>query len=157
MQRTARSLRILAWTLALAAVGCAPPATPPYVPRLGEIMTLSQMRHVKLWFAGEANNWPLAAYELDEIKEGLDDAVRYHPTHEGSQLPISGLVPKMTAVPMRQVDEAIDAKDRVRFEQAFDELTAACNSCHQAANFGFNVVTRPRANPYVNQVFEPPR
>ena len=34
----------------------------PFTPGLGEIMTLTQMRHVKLWFAGDAANWPLAKY-----------------------------------------------------------------------------------------------
>jgi hypothetical protein len=37
-------------------------------------MTLTQMRHAKLWFAGQAANWPLAAYELDELHEGMQDA-----------------------------------------------------------------------------------
>src|SRR5947208_2225088 len=42
----------------------APSAQPkePFTPGLGEIMTLQQMRHLKLWFAGQAGNWPLAAY-----------------------------------------------------------------------------------------------
>lgn len=53
-------------------------ASQPYVIGLGEIMGLTQMRHAKLWFAGEAGNWPLSAYELDELKEGFDDAVTYH-------------------------------------------------------------------------------
>jgi hypothetical protein len=34
-------------------------------------------------------------------------------------------------------------------------LTAACNNCHVATNFGFNRVQRPASNPYPNQVFEP--
>ena len=32
-------------------------------------------------------------------------------------------------------------------------LTKACNDCHQATNFGFNLVQRPMTNPYPNQVF----
>ena len=46
---------------------------PVYTPGLGEIMSLQQMRHSKLWSAGSAHNWPLAAYELDELKEGFDE------------------------------------------------------------------------------------
>jgi hypothetical protein len=37
------------------------------------IMSLQQMRHPKLYFAGQAENWDLAAYEPDEIGEGFDD------------------------------------------------------------------------------------
>src|SRR5436309_6964704 len=54
----------------------------PFTPGLGEIMTLQQMRHLKLWYAGQAGNWPLADYELDELKEGFEDIVKYHPTHD---------------------------------------------------------------------------
>ena len=60
-------------------------ATPEaYVPGLGDIMSLQQMRHVKLWLAGQAGNWDLAAYEVDELGEGFDDIVKFHPTHKDS-------------------------------------------------------------------------
>jgi hypothetical protein len=51
----------------------------------------------KLWFAGEAGNWPLAAYELDELLERFDDAAKFHPTHKDAPLPISELILNMTA------------------------------------------------------------
>ena len=38
-----------------------PSASEPYQPSLGDIMARQQMRHMKLWFAGRARNWPLAA------------------------------------------------------------------------------------------------
>ena len=131
------------------------PQPPPYTPGLGEIMTMTQMRHSKLWFAGQAGNWPLAAYELDELKEGFDDAVTFHPTHKDAPLPISELIPKMTTEPLQELAAAVGAKDRDKFAQAFDNLTNACNGCHRAANFGFNVVGRPTENPYTNQIFQP--
>ena len=62
----------------------------------------------------------------------------------------------MTATPMKQLNDAIETKDKAGFENAFDALTAACNACHQAAHFGFNVVTRPSSNPFTNQRFEVP-
>src|SRR5580658_6860576 len=48
----------------------------PYQPGLGAIMALQQMRHIKLWFAGHAGNWPLADYEIGELKEGFDDVTQ---------------------------------------------------------------------------------
>jgi hypothetical protein len=131
------------------------PAQPQYVPGLGEIMTLTQMRHVKLWFAGQDANWPLATYELDELNEGLDDAATFHPTHKDAELPIPQLIDKIMKAPIDQLEEAVKAQDVERFTKAFDALTEGCNSCHQATKFGFNVVTRPTANPYTNQVFQP--
>lgn len=136
----------------LAASGCYRSAPESYLPGLGEIMTATQMRHSKLWFAGEAGNWPLAAYELEELKEGFDDAVRFHPAHKG--VPISTLLPQMTEAPLAQLDGAIEAGNVTDFGRAFDTLTAGCNACHQAAHFAFNVVTRPSSNPVTNQRFE---
>lgn len=133
----------------------ASPAPKPFTPGLGEIMAANQARHVKLWLAGDASNWPLAAYEVSELREGLDDAVTYHPTQEGSPLPISELVPRIMDERMKNLEAAVAAKDHAAFVAAFDALTAGCNSCHQAANFGFNVVQRPASNPFPNQVFAP--
>jgi len=127
------------------------------IPGLGELMAFNQMRHAKLWFAGEAGNWKLAAYELDELGEGFDDVVRYHPTHKDSPVPIGESVEKIMRQPLADVRRAIEAKDRALFVQAFDAVTDGCNRCHQATNFGFNRVQRPTSNPYSNQAFAPPK
>ena len=127
-----------------------------YAPGLGEIMTLTQMRHAKLWLAGQVENWPLASYELDELEEGFDDAVEYHPTHKDSRVLIKDVLPAMTAAPIQALRSAVEDKDSTRFAQAFDALTAACNSCHQATDFGFNVVVRPSGNTFRNQDFSLP-
>src|SRR5262245_50970928 len=100
------------------------PATEAFVPGLGEIMTLNQMRHMKLWFAGEAGNWPLAAYELEELHEGMDDAGTFHPTHKDSPVPIPEVIAKIMTDPLDQLEKAIEAKDSKAFAQAFDAVTA---------------------------------
>ena len=128
-----------------------------YVPGLGEIMTLQQMRHTKLWLAGEAGNWDLAAYEIKELGEGFDDVVKFHPTHEESPVAPKDAIPRMVTVPLMELGAAVDKKDMKGFEQAYDRFTKACNDCHQATNFGFNVVQRPATNPYPNQIFAPAR
>ncbi|MGI0135103.1 MAG: hypothetical protein ACREBW_09125, partial [Candidatus Micrarchaeaceae archaeon] len=48
-------------------------------PGLGEIMGVIQQHHAKLYYAGTKGNWPLAAYELNEIQEGLDAAMTFYP------------------------------------------------------------------------------
>jgi hypothetical protein len=151
--------------LALLGSACRPPTPAPtasngaaeaYAPGLGEIMTLQQMRHTKLWLAGDAGNWDLAAYEIKELGEGFDDVVRFHPTHEGSSVAPKDAIPRMITLPMSEVRAALDKKDPKAFRQAYDTLTKACNDCHQATNFGFNRVQRPAMNPYPNQVFGTP-
>lgn len=140
-----------ALTLAVLA-GCGSRAE-PYAPGLGEIMTLTQMRHAKLWFAGAAKNWPLAAYELEELREGLDDAVKLHPTHKDA--PVARLVPRFMDAPLAGLEAAVEKHDSGAFDAAFDALSAGCNGCHVEARFGFNVVTRPSGNTYTNQQFAP--
>jgi hypothetical protein len=162
-----KPLLITAALLALVGSACrqppAPATTPSsaaaeaYTPGLGEIMTLQQMRHTKLWLAGEAGNWDLAGYEVKEIGEGFDDVVKFHPTHEESPVAPKEAIPRMMTAPLADVRAAVDKKDPQGFERAYDSLTKACNDCHQATNFGFNVVQRPATNPFPNQIFAPVR
>ncbi len=130
-------------------------AAEPFVPGLGEIMSLQQMRHVKLWFAGQAGNWKLASYEVDELGEGFDDIVKFHPTHKDSPVSLKDVVPRMVTAPLDALRAAIQKQDSAGFDAAYDQLTAACNGCHVATNFEFNRVQRPMSNPYPNQAFEP--
>jgi hypothetical protein len=124
-----------------------------YASGLGEIMSLQQMRHLKLWFAGAAKNWALADYELDELKEGFDDLIKFFPVKD--DIPI-GQMAGSTAMPtLPDLKSAIEARDGAKFAAAFDKLTAACNSCHQASNHGFIVIQRPASSPYPNQSFAP--
>jgi hypothetical protein len=126
--------------------GAAPPENEPYTPGLGEIMALQQMRHIKIWFAGRASNWPLADYEIGELKDGFDDV---------SKLLGGDIVDKHVGAPIADLEKAIDGKDRAAFTIAFDKLSAGCNSCHHALDHGFIVVGRPSLLPYSNQLFAP--
>jgi hypothetical protein len=133
--------------------GHAEGAKETYASGLGEIMSLQQMRHLKLWFAGQAKNWPLADYELDELKEGFDDVIKFFPVKDDMKI---GDMAGSTVMPvMPDVKRAIDARDGAKFAAAFDKLTAACNACHQASNHAFIVIQRPTTSPYANQSFTP--
>jgi hypothetical protein len=154
---------VVAWALLLPAVAAcraspAGPSTgaagPPYAPGLGEIMTLQQMRHVKLWLAGRAENWELARYEVEELGEGFDDVVKYHPTHKDAPIAPKDAVPRMVLGPLAEVRAAIDKRDEAAFVRSYDGLTAACNDCHKALDFGFNVIKRPESDPYPDQMFQ---
>lgn len=138
------------------ACGLHGPEARAFAPGLGEIMSSQQMRHLKLWYAGLAGNWALAAYELDELEEGFDDAVRLHPTHPGVPRPLRELVPEFTAGPLRSLRQAVEGRRPEDFAAAFDALSQGCNGCHAAASFAFNVIARPTSNPYSNQRFEAP-
>ena len=150
MKRVAATAIVLTASVLCAA---AQPAKEPYAPGLGEFMTATQLRHAKLWFAGEANNWDLAAYEIDEIEEGLDDARKQFPTHEG--VPVGDMIKANIDPAIVVLREAVAAKSSTKFMVAFDNLTGACNTCHAGAGKPFIRIQRPTAPPLSNQNFAP--
>lgn len=119
-----------------------------YVPRLGDIMEAAQLRHIKLWFAGKAQNWELAAYELRLIRASLEDAATLY-----TGIPVTN-VTTMSA-PIQSLAAAIEAKDTGKFAKAFGELTSGCNACHQSMGRGFVVMRVPTEQPFSNQLFAP--
>jgi len=122
---------------------------------LGEIMLSVQIHHAKLWFAGKNQNWDLAKYELNELKECFEDVVAFYPTHKNVPQPLSALVPTIITPSLERVTKSIDTKDAVVFTSAFDGLNNSCNGCHEAANHGFNVIKTPDVPPVTNQVYTP--
>ena len=113
---------------------------------IGEIMVLQQMRHIKLWFAGHAGNWPLASYEIDKLKEGFEGV---------DKLMGGDTVEQAVGAPIAALEKAVEAKDREAFTRGFDRLSAGCNSCHHLLDHAFIVIQRPSQLPYSNQSFAP--
>ena len=124
------------------------PANGGNLPGLGEIMTLQQLRHIKLWFAGRAGNWALADYEIGELNEGFEDV---------DKLLGGSTVEAMVGDPIKALQKAIEDKNRTAFTSAFDKLSAGCNNCHRTLDHGFIVIQRPALLPYSDQAFEPPK
>jgi hypothetical protein len=142
--------------LAVTAVGQPKPeGGKPYLPSLADMMILVQIRHAKLWLAGQAANWELANFAIHELEEGLEDIARHHPVYKDS--PIAPLIEGSVKMPVEEVERAINARNRAAFTGGYDRLTAACNACHQATNHGFIVIQRPAGSPFANQSFAPAR
>jgi hypothetical protein len=110
-----------------------------------------QVRHAKLWFAGDKENWQLADYELDELEEGLKDITKFHPTHEKVPMATDQAVRQFMNQPLRQLRDAIAQKSSAAFSAAFESATTSCNACHAQCNFGFIRVQKPDSHPYSNQ------
>lgn len=142
------ALGLAAFTASAQNASMPTPAAAPMdmVPGLGEIMTLQQLRHIKLWFAGSAGNWALADYEIGELNEGFEDV---------DKLLGGGTVDKMVGSPLKDLQKIIDDKNRAAFPTAFDSLSAGCNSCHHALDHAFIVIKRPTSLPYSDQAFGP--
>ncbi len=57
-----------------------------YVPPLNLLMVAAQLSHFKLWYAGVVQNWPLADYELAQIRISIDRAQRLYPNNAKSNM-----------------------------------------------------------------------
>ena len=165
---------IAAALVAAAVIGAAaqtpPAATPPaaapplrgpvssalnYVPGVGDLMhLLVQPRHAKLGLAFEEKNWPLAGYAFKELQQALGTVGKVQP--KWRNLTVPEMIESMTGESMRDLDEAIQAKNAKQFAQAYEDLTSGCNSCHTALNHGFIVIKTPEASAFSNQEFKAP-
>lgn len=129
-----------------------------YHPELGEQMLGIQIRHARLWFAGEAKNWTLAAFELQEIKEAFDAVVEQNPEHAIFQPQrLADILPAMTKQPVVGLRDAIDHGSKAEFEKAYDALSAACSECHRTAGNDFLVIERPKTPLLDNLRVAPPK
>lgn len=125
-------------------------------PGVGEIMGVIQQHHAKLYYAGTKENWPLAAYELNEIRENLDGVTQFYPgKFKDVQAPLSELIPTMTKASIAGVQEAIQQKDEKSFLKAYQVLSESCSSCHTAANDPFIKIRTPAAGMFSDQDFAP--
>src|SRR2546430_10499441 len=124
-----------------------------YVPGLGEFMGRIQTDHAKLWLAGEARNWELAGYELSELREVFSDVQDLVPRYQN--IPVAEMIDAIITGTISDLDGAIATRDFSKFSAAFDNLTTACNSCHQAANRAYIAIRRPTQSNFSDQDFAP--
>ena len=117
-----------------------------YVPPLNLLMVGTQLSHFKLWYAGVVKNWPLANYELAQIRTSIDRIRHLYPNNVQPNM-------AMMTPAADQVENAIKAKDSVRFSAAFSKLTVECNTCHEATGFGFIRMRDPRLSPIETSPF----
>jgi hypothetical protein len=149
---TLRHIAIIATAWAAASLGALAedqkpaPGQPVYTPRLNNIMMLTQLGHFKLWYAGAVQNWPLANYELEQIRASIRLAKTLFPDSDKSNM-------DSMAPAAEDLDKAIKAKDAAKFGSAFGKLTSACNACHQDTGFGFIKIREPRLSPIETSPF----
>jgi len=160
MLRRTISLALMSALLPLAvAAQTAPPPAPAksaahdapkaYIPGLEQFMNVILTEHNKLWFAAKARNWPLAGYELGEIKEVMGDVQDQVPVFKN--LPLADMLDAVIVKEIVDLEKATAAKDFKKFAAGYDKLNAACNACHRATGNEFIVVRRPARPAFTNQ------
>jgi len=124
-----------------------------YTPSLAVVMGLIQVSHFKLWLAGNLRNWPLAEYQLSQMRATLHDCRVLFPDVAVAD----------TSAISRSAEEfrdAIRTKDGVKFDAAFQKFTAECNNCHKGAGLEFIKIRVPVTSPIMtsplsNESFAP--
>ena len=123
-------------------------------PGVGSAMSAAQVHFGKLYYAGQARNWGLAAYELHEVEENLEIAVNLRPQEHGVNL--IDLTEDFEQAQLAVLRQAIEAEDSGAFRVAYEEAMSACNTCHMEVRRPFLVITLPAAPPVTNQQWEMP-
>lgn len=113
-----------------------------FAPGFDDLMTmLVQPRHIKLYYAGSAKNWELAAAESRDLRSSFDRIVKAIPNYEGNDVALS--IRDFIVSRIDAVDSAIAGGDSEKFSAAYQELTAGCNECHTYMEHPFLVIKKP--------------
>ena len=115
--------------------GAASPPVTDYLPSISDLMIATiQPRHERLWWAAQNENWEFATYELGNLRGAFNRLGQAHPIEHDISFP--EMIASVTEQPFKELDSAIKSKNHAAFAKAYADLTAACNSCHQALNHG---------------------
>jgi len=68
---------------------------------------------------------------------------------------IAEMMPAVTKEAMAALDQATKASDPSRVTAAYEQLTAACNTCHRSADRGVIVIQSPTSSSFPDQDFRP--
>ena len=108
-----------------------------FIPDQAHIMADVGDHFTNLWFAGTAENWPLADFYLNETKSHLHWAVRRIPIrkdNKGRDIDLAKILEAFETSQLAQLKRTIDGKDKTGFERVYKESLTVCYSCHQAAD-----------------------
>ncbi len=100
-----------------------------YTPSLAVVMGLIQVSHFKLWLAGNLRNWPLAEYQLSQMRATLHDCRVLFP---------NAAVADTSAISQSAEDfrDAIRTKDGVKFDAAFQKVYGRVQQLPQGGGSG---------------------
>jgi hypothetical protein len=109
-------------------------------PGLGRIMPEVGDRTWKLYYAAQAENWPLAAFQAKEIKGLMELGAFTRPKHEEA-------LSRFLENNWKPVQRAIDEKDFPAFEGAFHKAVKAANAYHELKDKPYLVWKLPESPP----------
>jgi len=113
------------------------------VPDQSHIMKDIAYHFSNLWFAGGAQNWPLAGFYLNETRSHLRWAVRVRPVRRTStgELDLRPILDGFDRSLLTAVQRTLETRDPGGFAKAYRDALSGCLACHQASEKPF---LRPR-------------
>jgi hypothetical protein len=105
------------------------------VPDQSHVMKDIAYHFSNLWFAGQAQNWPLAGFYLSETRSHLGWAVRIRPVRRTTtgEIDLRGILDGMDRSLLTGMQRTIEARDLAAFSKAYRDTLSACYACHQAS------------------------
>lgn len=127
------------------------------VPDQAHAMISVAYNFTNLWFCAKADNWPLAEFYWNETRSHLRWAVRIIPMRKDSakrDVDLRAILQAVENSPLKELLEAIKAKNREKFVAAYKFTLEGCYACHKASEkpLRLQIPERP-AEPIIN--FDP--
>ncbi len=107
------------------------------IPSQSHMMADVSEHFTNLWFAGKAENWPLADFYLSETRSHLRWAVRRIPVRKdnaGHDVNLDHILTAFENSQLAQLKQVIAQKNKPGFERTYTESLTVCYSCHKAAD-----------------------
>lgn len=105
----------------------------------------------KLYWAGQAENWPLAGFYVHELEEILEELEEADIIEEGES--VSALIKEIPFPVIEALEKHIENQDQAAFETSYQMLINSCNACHARTKKGFIQIKVPDTPAPYNQVF----
>jgi hypothetical protein len=116
---------------------------------VGNLMLEIQLHFAKLYYAAEARNWDLAAYERNQLEECVEKVAVLRPVENDVKL--EEIIGNMKKTSLITLKDAIDVKERGLFRDSYRDTMNTCNACHQATGRPFIAIVVPTNSPVANQ------
>ncbi len=99
-------------------------------PGLGTVMVEYSNRAGNVYYAAQAGNWGLAAYQLNEMTEIQEVAENTRPGRAKA-------LQTFEKSALKPLAKNIVSQNAAAFKTDFDKMVTQCNGCHRAAGYGF--------------------
>jgi hypothetical protein len=116
------------------------------------VMTSVAYHYGNLWFAGQAQNWPLAEFYWGETRSHMHWAVRVIPVRkdaQGNEIRLQEILEPIEKSAYEDLHKTIANKNVEQFRASYKQMLESCYACHVASGKPFlklQVPARPPEN-----------